>query len=155
MLSCATPHGIIEFERGMMNWRPERGPPQRLEVGETIVTACLIPSPQSSIQGVVMFSKLGLIIHLSIPSLVPISSTRLEGWCPESAQLVHIHGTPHVILSHGKSIETRCLDDLNNIISTIDFQNKVDLLYLDGKTLIVIQGMNTAEIQIQDIIPLP
>lgn len=155
MLSCATPHGIIEFERGMMNWRPERGPPQRVELGETIVTACLIPSPQCSIQGVVMFSKQGLILHLSIPSLVPISSTRLNGWCPESAQLVHFHGTPYVILSHGKSIETRCVDNLNKIISTMEFQNKVDLLYLDGSTLIVIQGMRTAEIQIQDLIPLP
>jgi hypothetical protein len=154
MLSCATPHGIIEFERGMMNWRPERGPPQRVELGETIVTACLIPSPQASIQGVVMFSKQGLIIHLSIPSLVPISSTRLEGWCPESAQLVHIHGIPYVILSHGKSIEIRCLDDLKKIISIIEFENKVDLLYLNGNTLVVIQGMKTTEIQIQDIIPL-
>ena len=155
MLSCATPHGIIEFERGMMNWRPERGPPQRLEVGETIVTACLIPSPQSSIQGVVMFSKQGLILHLSIPSLVPISSARLNGWCPESAQLVHIHGTPHVILSHGKSIEVRTLDNLKKIISIIEFENKVNLLYLDGNKLVVIQGLKTAEIQIQDLIPLP
>ena len=155
MLSCATPHGIIEFERGMMNWRPERGPPQRLEVGETIVTACLIPSPQSSIQGVVMFSKQGLILHLSIPSLVPISSARLNGWCPESAQLVHFHGIPYVILSHGKSIETRCLDNLKKIISIIEFENKVNLLYLDGNKLVVIQGLKTAEIQIQDLIPLP
>ena len=155
MLSCVTPHGIIEFERGMMNWRPERGPPQRVELGETIVTACLIPSPQASIQGVVMFSKQGLIIHLSIPSLIPISSTRLEGWCPESAQLAHIHGIPYVILSHNKSIETRCLDDLKKVISIIEFENKVDLLYLDGNTLVVIQGMNTTKIQIQDIIPLP
>ncbi|MDC0055645.1 hypothetical protein OAJ94_01180 [Deltaproteobacteria bacterium] len=86
---------------------------------------------------------------------MPISSTRIGGWFPESAQIVYFHGIPYVISSHGKSIETRCLDDLKGIISTLEFQNKVDLLYLDGNTLIVIQGMNTAEIQIQDIIPLP
>ncbi|MBT7938579.1 MAG: hypothetical protein HN696_05395 [Euryarchaeota archaeon] len=139
----------------MMSWNPERGPPQRVEIGEIIVTACLIPSPQNSIQGVVMFSKQGSIIHLSIPSLVPISSTRLDGWFPESAQTVHINGIAHIILSHDKSIEVRCLDDLKKIVSIIEFENKVNLLYLDGDKLVVIQGMKTAEIQIQDIIPLP
>jgi hypothetical protein len=47
------------------------------------------------------------------------------------------------------------LDDLKKVISIIEFENKVDLLYLDGNTLVVIQGMNTTKIQIQDIIPLP
>ena len=155
MFACSTPLGSVEFDRGHLIWRPLRGPLQRVEIGETIVNSCLVPGPGGSTCGLVLFTRPGLILHLSLPSLVPLASTRLAAGPPNAAQIIFSHGIPYLVMAKENRLQVRALQRLSSTVACREFHKMADLLYLDDDELVVIHGMESTLLKVDELIPPP